>query len=67
MKDWPGGSYLVLNNNGFPELPGLLPKTPVAALVPGSGVPGWGVKSDQPLDSIYTPPRPGHNCDPGGG
>ena len=52
---------------GGPDLQGLLPKTPVADLMPGSRVPGWGVDSDQPPVSLRTPPRAGYNCDPGGG
>ena len=35
---------------GGPNLIGLLPKTLVAAPVPGSGVPGWGIESDQTQD-----------------
>ena len=62
-KQEPTDSYVYLER----ELPGILPKTLVAAPVPGRGVPGWGVKSDQPLDSLLTPPRVGYNCDSGGG
>ena len=52
---------------GGPNLPGLFPEMSVAAPVPDRGVPGWGIKSDQPPGSIFTPPRAGHNRDPGGG
>ena len=52
---------------GGQDLPGLFPETPVAAPVTGRGVPGWGVELDQPPDSLCTPPRAGHHCDPGEG
>ena len=39
----------------------------VADPVTGRGVPGWGLDSDQPTDSLCAPPRAGENCDPGGG
>ena len=51
---------------GGPDLPGILTKTLVAVPVPGSRVPGWGVESDQPQDSLFTPLCGVHNCDPGG-
>ena len=35
--------------------------------VTSRGVPGWGLKSDQPPGSLCAPPRMGHNRDPGGG
>ena len=52
---------------GGPYLPGLFPKTPVSDPLPSRAVPGWGIKSDQPLDSLYVPPHAGYNFDPGGG
>ena len=52
---------------GGPDLPGILPKTPVAALVLGIGVPWRGVNSDQPMDSLCTPPHAEYSCDPGSG
>ena len=51
---------------GGPDLPGILTKISVADPVPGRGVPVWGVKSDQPPDSLCTPPRAGKCFDPGG-
>ena len=51
---------------GGPDLPGLLPKTLIEAPLPGSRVPGRGIKLDQPQDSLCAPPRAGYNCDPGG-
>ena len=36
------------------------------AQVPGRGVPGRGLKLDQPPGSLCAPPHTGHNCDPGG-
>ena len=49
---------------GGPGLPGIFPEKPIADLVPGRGMPEWGVESDQPPDSLCEPPRTGHNCDP---
>ena len=42
---------------GGPDLPSILLKTLAAAPMPRSGIPGWSIKSDQPPDSLYTPPR----------
>ena len=44
---------------------GILPYNDVATLVPSRGVPGKGVKSDQPLGSLCAPPRAVHSCDNG--
>ena len=52
---------------GGPNLPSLFTKKSVAAPVTGGGVPGRGLKSDQPPGSLWTPPRAGHNNDTGGG
>ena len=38
-----------------------------AAPLPGGGVPGRGLKSDQPLGSLLALPHIGNNSDPGGG
>ena len=54
-----GEGTLPLPPQGGPDLPGILLKTLVAALVPGGGVPEWGVESYQPPDSPCTPPRAG--------
>ena len=54
-------------NQGGPNLPGLFTETSVEAPVPGGGVPMRGLKSKQPTASLCTPPRAGHNSDPGGG
>ena len=51
---------------GGPNLPDLFTKTPVASSVPGRGLPGRGLKSDQPPGSLCALPRAGHNSDPGG-
>ena len=52
---WPIIGYAVL----FPE-------TYLAATLPGGGVPGRGLKSDQPPGSLCAPPCPGQNSDTGG-
>ena len=52
---------------GGPKLPGLSPQMSVVAPVPGRGVPGRGLGSDQPPGSICALPHTGHNSDPGGG
>ena len=54
-------------HRGGPYLSGIFPETPVAAPVPGRGVPGWGINSDQPPGSLCAPPLAGRNFDPGGG
>ena len=51
---------------GGPNLPGIFPKTSVVAPVTGGGVPGRGLKPDQPPGSLFAPPHAGHNSDPGG-
>ena len=51
--------------HGGPNLTGLFPETSVVDLVPGTGVPGRGFKSDQPTGSLCALPRAGHNIDPG--
>ena len=61
----PGGGNPPPTPQGGQYLPGLFTKTLIKAPVPGSGVPGRVVKSDQPLDSLFAPPRAGYNCDPG--
>ena len=59
----PGrGTHTTTPQEG-PYLPGLFPKTYVVALVPGRGGAGWGIKSDQPPDSLFTPPCVGNHCD----
>ena len=63
----PGGVTSPPTPRGGPDLMVLLPKTHVADPVPGNGVPGWGVKLDQPPDSLFTPPRAGYNFDYVGG
>ena len=42
--NWGGGGSPHLTPQGGPYLSGILPKTLVATLVPGSGEPGQGVK-----------------------
>ena len=46
---------------------GLLLENDVTTPVPSRGVPGRGIKRDQPLGSLYEPTHAGQNCDPGGG
>ena len=46
---------------------GLFTKTSVAAPVPGGGVPGRVLESDQSPDSLFALPHAGQNSDPGGG
>ena len=50
---------------GGSDLQGLLPKTHIEYLVPGSGVSGRGIKPDQPPDSLCSPPCAGYICYPG--
>ena len=49
-----------------PDISGLHPENTVMSPLPGSGVPGWGIKSVQHLGSLCTPPCAGYSCDTGG-
>ena len=54
-------------SRGGPKLPCLFTEMSVADMVPGRGVPMWGVKTNQLLGSLCALPCVGYNYDPGGG